>query len=69
MPWGVRNVVRESLDEGAEMRTLGRPVIWLLDLVMLFAFPTAKTDWGNRGLLILLLILVAVAAQAKIYTP
>jgi len=49
------------------MQTLGRALVWLLDSVMLFGFPTAKTNWGNRGLVILLLVLVGVAVLAKIH--
>lgn len=47
------------------MRKLGRGVVWLLDSVMLFAFPTAKQTWENRALVILLLVLVAVSVLAK----
>ena len=49
------------------MRSVGRGLVWLLDSVMLFAFPSAKLSWGNRGLVLLLLLLVAVAVLAKIH--
>lgn len=49
------------------MHSVGRALVWLLDSMMLFAFPTAKTNWGNRGLVLLLLVLVGVAVLAKIH--
>ena len=64
-PSGVHSYGSETLEEGARMPTLGHALLWLLDSVMLFAYPTAKQTWENRALVILLLALVVVAVLAK----
>lgn len=39
-----------------------RTLIYLLDSVMLFAYPTAKCNWENRALALLLIGMVALFA-------
>ena len=66
--YGKAQAAKEGrINKGMWMRRLGRAIEWLLDSVLLFCSPTAKQNWENRGLMLLVLVVVAVAVWAKIH--